>query len=102
MVGVGVGLGPPVITRVRPAGAATRKIPFPDGSWFMVDALASIFGVTRKTIWNKLSEHRAQLGPPRYRPLSPHDKRLRRIVSTKDKEFLATLFPVYERVRQEK
>ena len=90
MVGVGVGLGPPVITRVRPAGAVTRKIPFPDGSWYTVDALASIFGVTRKTIWNKLSLHRHKLGPVIYR--RGFTIKRQRIVSTADKEFLATVF----------
>lgn len=95
-----VRVGPPVVTSVtmigeRPPGPV--RMAFPEGAWFETDALATIFGVSKSYIHVLLSLHKDKLGPPVYqeRPRwRKRRRRLRRIVSEADYDYLRTLFPV--------
>ena len=88
-------VGPTVVTDVRvPKGRGTRldRIPFPEGSHITIGVAAQAFGVSIKTIRNKLAEHRDRLAKPHYR--RGRGGRLNRILPLSDYEVLRTLFPV--------
>ena len=72
-----------------------RELPHPVGTFFTIEAAALALGVTRRTIYNLISVHRASLDRPIYRQLRrPRDPRLYRLLSDRDFGFLRTLFPV--------
>ena len=63
-------VGPTVVTQVRKpkgAGKYVDKVPIPEGVFYEVAAVAQMFDVSRKRIYNLLSEHRKMLSDPMYR-----------------------------------
>lgn len=82
-------VGPPVITKVT-RHPATESIPFPDGALFEVAAIAGLFGVTRKTVYNLISRERKCLDRPMYR--KGHRARLHRLLTEKDVTYLRQFF----------
>lgn len=64
------------------------RAPFPRGDTHYVDAIALEFGVSRKRIWNLLSQHRHRLHPAMYKG------RNTRVLTPADYEFLRSLFTV--------
>lgn len=95
-----VRIGPPIITQVTVGGCVTETpgptfVPFPEGAWFTVGALCTIFGITRNHMYVLLHLHKKKLGPPVYREKgSVKPRRRHRIVSEQDYQYLRTLFPV--------
>ena len=84
-----------VVTGVQPNGVGRyTKIPFPADTVIYLDAVAQMFGVSRRRIYNLVSVHRAQLDPPMYRRMYP-TRYLKRIISSHDLDVLRALFPIY-------
>ena len=83
-----------VVTSVEPRGAARyQHVAFPPSTLIYLDAVAMMFGVSQRRIYNLVSIHRAKLDPPHYRPRHP-DPRWRRVLTEHDLTVLRTLFPV--------
>ena len=94
-------VGPPVVTSVQARGDATL-IPFPEGSWFTVDALCTIFGITKNYLYVLAHRNRDKLDPPHFRLTGSsrkhhNDRRPRRIFSEKDYTTFRHLFRVWVR-----
>lgn len=75
-----------VITKV--SGRVSAK-DLPTGHWYYVAALAVIFDVSRRRIWNVLSDYRHELDPPAYRLIK---LRRHRIVGPDDFDRLQAIF----------
>jgi len=72
-------------------GTTYEQIPFPPGMFYTIDAAAVLFGVSRKTLWNELSEKRALFDPPQYRPDRTGPRRCRKLTEH-DMQVLRTIF----------
>ena len=72
------------------SGRPSNTVPRPTGGLFTLDAVAVMFGVERKTVYNVLSRHRDRLDPPMYWRRR-HPRRLR-VLSAPDVEVLRSLF----------
>jgi len=71
-------------------GRPSNTIPMPKGGVFTLDAVALMFGVDRKTVYNVLSRHRDRLDSPIYWRRR-HPRRLR-VLTAPDVEVLRSLF----------
>ena len=100
---VQIRLGPTVVTtlsRVRVPGKLPPKeyleaLPFPCSTFFLVSAVAQLFDVSTRRIYNLLSEHRQKFDPPRYKLRGPHaPRRMFRLLSSHDLEVLQEFFPI--------
>ena len=96
-------VGPTIITavaRVRVPGKLPPKeyltpLPFPCSTLFLVSAAAQMFDVSRRRLYNLLSEHRQKFDPPQYKLRGPHaPRRMFRLLSTHDIEVLQEFFPI--------
>jgi len=74
------------------SGRPSNTVPRPKGGVFTLDAVAVMFGVERKTIYNVLSRHRDLLDPPLYWHRR-HPRRLR-VLTAREIEMLRSLFPL--------
>lgn len=82
-----------VITTVsKPRGLVLRASAFPQGSHYEIPAVAMLFNVSRRRIWNLISVHRRELDPPRYR--LKHWRR-HRVLSPRDFDILTRIFQSY-------
>lgn len=80
-----------VVTRVEPRGGGSRPVPILE-PWFTVPAVAQMFDVSLRRVYNVLSTDRRRLEPPRYRQRRAYgDFRLRRILSERDVQILSTI-----------
>ena len=100
---VQIRLGPPVITslaRVRVPGKLPPKefllpLPFPCSTLFLISAVAQLFAVSPRRIYNLLSEHRQKFDPPLYKLRGRYaPQRLHRFLSEHDLSVLQEFFPV--------
>ena len=71
-------------------GKRLDSIPKPEGIWWSIEAACLEFEVSRRRLWNVLSEHRANLGKPYYKRRA--DGRLERRLSATDMAYLRTIF----------
>lgn len=82
-----------VVTEAAPLPPGT-EIPFPDGAWFTVEALCTMFGITRNYMYVLLNKYREHLTyPPVYRQARRRTGS-ERLLSTEDYQFLRTKFRV--------
>ena len=101
-----IAIGPTIVTSFTsnvpsPYGPARVRIPFPEGAWFTLPALAAIFNVTLNHMYLILHRHKANLGVPVYRVRTRGSRRPRhRILSQQDYDYLRTLFPVIVGLRR--
>ena len=114
---VEIRIGPTVVTRVTALPPRTpddpiTRIPFPEGAWFTLEALRTLFAVTPAYLYMLLSRHSSRFTTPHlYRPRQRGRKkggpaRLERILSMHDyhvlRELMAVRVGLTPRKRKEK